>query len=89
MGKRTKKAPKNKRKLAMADRPRKLTQKGKIKRKRGDLQMVHSKNTSFAVKQAKGGKWVKVETERHCNIHTVCDCVRKTDPSKMRRVYNR
>lgn len=89
MGKRTKKAPKNKQKLAMADRPRVLTAKGKIKRKRGDLQMVHSKNTSFAVKQKKGGKWIRTENERHCNIHTVCDCVRKTDPAKMRRVTNR
>jgi hypothetical protein len=89
MGKRTKKTPKGKRKLAMSDRPRKLTGKGKIKRKRGDLQMIHDKNTSFTVKQVKGGKWIKTTGERHCNIHTVCDCVRKTDPAKMRQVYNR
>lgn len=89
MGKQRKKAPKNKKKLAMADRPRKLTKKGKIKRKRGDLKMVSSRDVSFSVKQAKGGKWVKTSGERHCNIHTVCDCVKRTDPAKMRFTYNR
>ncbi|TPP49584.1 Cullin binding family protein [Leishmania donovani] len=73
MGKRTKKAPKQKRKLAMADRPRKLTSKGKVKHKRGDLKMVSSRNVSFDVRQGKGGKWIKTG-ERKCNIHTVCDC---------------
>jgi hypothetical protein len=89
MGKRQKKTPKNKQKLPMADRPRKLTKKGKLKTKRGDLKMINSKNVSFKVKQAKGGKWVRTEGERHCNIHTVCDCVKRTDPSKMRRITNR
>lgn len=89
MGKRTKKTPKGKKKLAMADRPRKMTAKGKLKHKRGDLSMIHSKNTSFAVKQKKGGKWVRTENERHCNVHTVCNCVVRTDPAKMRRMTNR
>ncbi|GET93670.1 phosphoprotein lepp12 [Leishmania tarentolae] len=88
MGKRTKKAPKKKQKLAMADRPRKLTGKGKIKHKRGDLKMVSSRNVSFAVKQGKGGKWIKTG-ERTCNIHTVCDCVKRTDPARMRHITNR
>ncbi|KAK7194066.1 phosphoprotein lepp12 [Novymonas esmeraldas] len=88
MGKRLKKAPKQKRKLDMADRPRKLTAKGKIKHKRGDLKLVGSRNVSFSVKQGKGGKWVKTE-ERKCNIHTVCDCVKRTDPARMRYTTNR
>lgn len=88
MGRRTKKAPKQKRKLAMADRPRKLTKNGKLKRKRGDLKMINSRDVSFSVKQKKGGKWVKTG-ERHCNIHTVCNCVSRTDPAKLTRVTNR
>ncbi|EAN86679.1 putative phosphoprotein lepp12 [Trypanosoma cruzi] len=88
MGKRVKKMPKQKRKLAMADRPRKLTKKGKLKRKRGDLKMLKSRDVAFAVRQKKGGKWVKAG-ERRCNIHTVCNCVNRTDPAKMMRVANR
>ena len=88
MGKRTKKAPRQKRKLAMTDRPRKLTKKGKIKHKRGDLKMISSRNVSFAVKQGKGGKYIKTG-ERKCNIHTVCDCVKRTDPSRMRFISKR
>lgn len=84
-----KKTPKGKRKLAMADRPRKLTKKGKLKQKRGDLKLINSRDVSYTVKQAKGGKWVRTTGERHCNIHTVCDCVKRTDPAKMRRVSNR
>ncbi|AIO02716.1 phosphoprotein lepp12 [Leishmania panamensis] len=88
MGKRTKKSPKQKRKLAMADRPRKLTSKGKIQHKRGDLKMMSSRNVSFSVRQGKGGKWVKTG-ERKCNIHIVCDCVKRTDPARMRYITNR
>ncbi|CAD2213177.1 hypothetical protein ADEAN_000061300 [Angomonas deanei] len=88
MGKIRKKAPKQKKKLAKADRPRKLNKKGKIVHKKGDLKVVHSRNVSFEVKQKKGGGWMKTG-ERKCNIHTVCDCVRRTDPAKLRRISNR
>ncbi len=90
MGKRkTKKAPKQKQKIAKADRPRKLTKKGKIKRRKGDLKMVHDRNVGYEVKQKKGGKWIKTSGVRKCNIHTVCDCVQRTDPTAMRNISNR
>ena len=89
MGKRLKKQPKQKQKIAKADRPRKLTKKGKPKRRKGDLKMVHSRNVAFEVKQKKGGKWVKTSGVRKCMIHTVCDCVVRTDPNSMRFVSNR
>eukprot|EP00796_Vickermania_ingenoplastis_P006727 gene6727-4822_t len=59
MGKNRKNAPKQKRKLSKSERSRKLTKKGKIKHKSGDLKMVSSRNVSFDVKQKKGGKWVR------------------------------
>ena len=89
MGKIRKKAPKQKQKLAKVDRPRTLTKVGKIKRKKGDLKMIHSRNVAYYVKQRKGGKWVRTDGERHCKIHTVCDCVKRTDPTAMRFVHNR
>ncbi|CCW63303.1 unnamed protein product [Phytomonas sp. EM1] len=88
MGKRTKKAPKQKRKLPKSERPRTLTKKGKLKHKKGDLRMISSRDVSFQVKQKKGGRWIRTG-DRKCNIHTVCDCVLRTDPSRMRRVTNR
>lgn len=88
MGRRTKKTPNNKRKLPKSERPRTLTKKGKVKRKRGDLNLIHSRNVSFDVKQKKGGAWVRTG-ERKCNIHTVCDCVKRTDPSRMQYMFNR
>lgn len=89
MGKRTKKMPKQKQKLAIKDRPRKVKQNGKLKRKKGDLRMVNSRDVSFNVKQVKGGKWTRIGLDRKCNIHTVCDCVKRTDPAKMKYVTNR
>ncbi|AAZ12532.1 phosphoprotein lepp12 [Trypanosoma brucei gambiense DAL972] len=88
MGKQKKRLPKQKRKVPMAERSRKLTKKGKLKRRRGDLKMVHNLDVSFPVKQKKGGKWVRTG-ERRCNVHTVCNCVNRTDPTKMARVTNR
>lgn len=88
MGTRRKRTPKSKQKVPMADRARKVTASGKLKRKRGDLKMTTSRNTGFEVKQKKGGKWVRVG-ERKCKIHTVCDCVRRTDPAKMSYITNR
>lgn len=88
MGKRTKQAPKQKRKLPISERTRKLTKKGKLKHKKGDLKMVSSRNVSFEVKQKKGGAWVKTG-ERKCNIHSVCDCVKRTDASRMKYITNR
>lgn len=71
------------------EKTRKVTGAGKIKRKRGDLKMVHSANTGFKVRQKKGGKWVKTGGERVCKIHTKCNCVAKTDPAKQRFIHNR
>ncbi|EPY29454.1 phosphoprotein lepp12 [Strigomonas culicis] len=88
MGKGGKKLPKQRKKVPMADRTRKLTKKGKIKRKKGDLKLVHSRNVSFEVKQKKGGKWTRTG-DRKCNIHTVCDCVRRTDAVKQQQIANR
>lgn len=88
MGKARKKAPKAKRKLPQSERPRKLTKKGKIKHKKGDLKLISSRDVGFEVKQKKGGAWVRTG-ERKCNIHSVCDCVRRTDPTKMRFISNR
>lgn len=88
MGKRLKKTPKNKQKLPMAFRERKVDKTGRLKRKKGDLRMVNSRKVGFEVKQKKGGKWVKAG-ERKCHIHTVCDCVKRTDPHKMSRISNR
>lgn len=92
MGKRkTKKMPKRKQlksKTPMMDRPRKLQQDGTIKPKRGDLKMIRAGKVSFSVKQKKGGKWIKTG-ERKCKIHTVCNCVTRTDPRKMTYVTNR
>lgn len=50
--------------------------------------MIASRNVSYSVKQKKGGKWVRTG-ERKCNIHTVCDCVKRTDPGKMKYISNR
>lgn len=88
MGKRTKKAPQKRRKPASDNKPRVLTKKGTLKHKKGDSKLITSRNVSFEVKQAKKGKWIRTG-DRKCNIHTVCDCVMKTDPAKMRRTTNR
>ena len=70
-------------------RQRKLSQSGMVKRKRGDLRMATSRAVGYKVKQAKGGKWIRTAGDRVCKIHTVCDCVTRTDPARMRFVYNR
>jgi hypothetical protein len=88
MGKRTKRAPKAKRGVDKRDKARKLTSSGRVKRKRGDMKMVNSMQVGYQVKQKKGGQWVKAG-ERKCKIHTVCNCVVRTDPSKMKRIANR
>lgn len=88
MGKNRKNAPKQKRKVPASEKARKLTKKGKLKHKKGDLKMVSSRNVSFDVKQKKGGAWIRTG-DRKCNVHTVCDCVKRTDPSRMRRISNR
>jgi hypothetical protein len=90
MGRIRKRAPPQKRqKLQAKDRARKVTSKGHIKRKRGDLRMVTSKNVGYKVKQKKGGQWVRASNDRVCKIHTVCDCVTRTDVGKQRFVKNR
>lgn len=89
MGKRIKKTPARKRKMAKREKPRKLTKSGKIRRKRGDLRVVNSMEVGFQVKQGKHGKWVRSNGERVCKIHTVCDCVKRSDPSSLSRVFNR
>jgi hypothetical protein len=89
MGKRLKKAPKQKQKIAKVDRARALTKKGKLKKRKGDLKMVHARNVGFEVKQKKGGKWVRTSGVRKCMIHTVCDCVQRTDPFAMQKINNR
>ena len=88
MGKRVKKTAKQKRKLTMQEKPRKVTKTGKLKRKRGDLRVTTQHNVAFSVKQKKGGKWIRV-SDRKCQIHTVCNCVALTDPAKMQRITNR
>lgn len=90
MGKRgvKKSVNKNKAKVPIAYRARKMQANGKLKRKKGDLKMISARNTSYEVKQKKGGKWIRTG-ERKCNIHTVCDCVRRTDPGQMKYVNNR
>lgn len=88
MGKAKKNAPKAKRKLPKSERPRKLSKKGKIKHKKGDLKLISSRNVSFEVKQKKGGAWIRTG-ERKCNIHSVCDCVRRTDPARQKHISNR
>jgi hypothetical protein len=70
------------------DKARKLTKEGKLKKKRGDEKVVTARNVGFTVKQKKGGAWVKTG-ERQCKIHTKCDCVRKTDPAKLSKIFNR
>ena len=80
--------PKARQGKGKGEKARKLTQEGKLKRKRGDNRVVNSRNVGFQVKQKKGGKWVKTG-ERVCKIHTKCDCVRRTDPAKLRRIDNR
>lgn len=88
MGKIRKNAPKKARKLSKMEKTRKMTKKGKLKHKSGDLKMITSRNVSYSVKQKKGGKWIRTG-ERKCNIHTVCDCVKRTDPAKMKFISNR
>jgi hypothetical protein len=82
-----KKNPK-KLKKQQREKTRKLTQEGKLKQKKGDMKVTRSRNVGFVVKQKKGGQWIK-SGERQCKIHTVCDCVRRTDPSKLRKIFNR
>ena len=88
MGKRLKKTPQSKQKVPMAFRERKVDKNGRLKRKKGDIRMVNSKKVGFEVKQKKGGKWVR-SGERKCHIHTICNCVTRTDPAKMARIHNR
>jgi hypothetical protein len=70
------------------EKARKLTQRGTIKHKKGDLKMTTSKKTGFKVKQRKGGAWMRVG-DRECKIHTVCDCVKRTDVAKQAKISNR
>lgn len=90
MGKRQKRAPKQKReKVNAKDKARKVTRTGRIKRKRGDLRLATSKNVGFKTKQKKGGQWVRASGDRVCKIHTKCNCVARTDPAKQRLIKNR
>ncbi len=88
MGTKRKNKPKSKNRVGKREKPRKLTGDGKLKKQRGDSKIITSRNVGFQVKQKKGGKWVKTG-ERQCKIHTKCDCVRRTDPAKLRNIYNR
>jgi hypothetical protein len=88
MGSRKKKANPKKRKVEKREKPRKLTKDGKLKRSRGDNRVMNSRNVGFVVKQKKGGAWIKAG-ERQCKIHTKCDCLRRTDPAKLRTINNR
>lgn len=92
MGKRMKRAPKRetrKKAVSAKEKARKVTKTGKIKRKRGDEHLATSRNVGFKVKQKKGGQWVKASGDRECKIHTKCNCVVRTDPSKQRFIKNR
>lgn len=86
MGKRTKKKPAR---MAKKPKARRLTAQGTAKRKRGDLRMTMNTAVGFDVKQGKGGRWKRASTERRCKIHTVCDCVTRSDPAAQRPTYNR
>lgn len=88
MGKRIKKAPRKRQGKGKGEKSRKLTSTGKLKRKRGDERLIHDYAVGYTVKQGKGGKW-KRTGDRVCKIHTVCNCVQRSDPSLMRRVTNR
>lgn len=90
MGKiKRKKLPKSKRhKTPKADRSRKMNGDGSVKKRRGDIKSLQALKTGFKVKQKKGGKWVRTG-DRVCKIHTVCDCVKRTDPTKIRQITNR
>ena len=89
MGRIMKRAPKGKQKVNAKDKMRKVTKNGKIKRKRGDERLVTSRAVGYKVKQKKGGQWVRASGERQCKIHTVCDCVVRTDVAKQRFIRNR
>ena len=89
MGRIRKRAPEQKKKIDAKDKARKVTKTGRIKRKRGDYHLTTSKKVGFKVKQKKGGQWVRASNERVCKIHTVCNCVVKTDVGKQRTVKNR
>jgi hypothetical protein len=82
-----KKTPKNK--LKNARKGRKLNSKGQLKKKRGDVSLVGKYMVGYDVKQKKGGKWVRASGVRKCKIHTVCNCVVRSDPTKMQRITNR
>jgi len=67
---------------------RKLTKTGAVVRKTGDPRKNLKFATGYKVKQVKGGKFVKVG-ERQCKIHTVCNCVKKTDYSAQSYITTR
>ena len=75
-------------KVNAAVKQRKLTKTGTVVRKTGDARKLLKYKTGYKVKQVKGGKFVKVG-ERQCKVHTVCNCVKRTDHGLQAQVTNR
>eukprot|EP00668_Euglena_longa_P042914 GGOE01056823.1.p2 GENE.GGOE01056823.1~~GGOE01056823.1.p2 ORF type:complete len:132 (+),score=46.79 GGOE01056823.1:72-467(+) len=93
MGKATKRGRKPhgaKKKVPKQFKARKVDTSGNVRRRKGDVRSIWRDYTVRAkvIGQRQGGKVVADTKHRVCMLHSKCDCVMKTDMSRMARVGN-
>eukprot|EP00667_Euglena_gracilis_P024829 EG_transcript_28770 len=93
MGKSTKRARKthgSKKKVPKQLRARKVDTSGNVRRRKGDVKSIWRDYTVRAtvMGQRKGGKVIADTHNRVCMLHSKCDCIVRTDMTRMSKVGN-